>query len=101
MNDYSNLAGKASETFKDVKDAASDVAGGVKDDLRKTADNASDEVDRHVSKTRADVEELKDAAYGLIDSLGEQARDVIRGKPIGALAAAATFGLLVGLATRR
>lgn len=101
MNDYSNLAGKASDTLKDVRDTADAVAGGVKDDLRKTKENASDEMNRHVSKTQADVEDLKDAAYGLIDSLGEQARDVIRGKPIGALAAAATFGLLVGLATRR
>ena len=86
----SSIGEHASEAVDRFADAATSVAG-----------NVSDQAAKALSRAGVEGDNLKSALGNVLESAGAEVRGIIRDKPMGALAAAAAFGLVVGLATRR
>jgi len=94
-----------------VSDAA-DRAGDLADRLQKQGANAQDmlankaaelsgQVSATLKKVGVDTDDVKGAMGDALDQLGSNLRQIVKNRPIGALALAAGIGLLFGIMSAR
>ncbi len=102
------IASRAADTVDDVKAGvakASDKLKKDKDDVQrdiaKRAAEFSMQVAKSLEQLGVDTKEIQAAVGDTVEKIGGDVRGMIRDRPVGAVLAAAAFGMLVGLMSSR
>lgn len=98
------VAGVANDTVEGVSRAADRLqreGASLQNSLANKASDLSDKVSTSLKNVGVDTDDVKAAMGDALDALGANIRQVVKNRPMGALAIAAGLGLLFGLMSTR